>query len=143
MQRTLLDQSPPLKWGPVPDGTKSVAIIVDDPDAKGGTFVHWVVYAIPPDVSEFPKGLPSTELLPSGVKQGINDANQIGYSGPCPPSGSHRYFFKVYALDTKLGLEPGATKKELLAAMDGHVLAEGQLMGTYQRSQMRLGVGGK
>jgi len=128
------DLSPPLKWSNVPEGTKSLALISDDPDAPVGTWVHWVIYNIPPDATELAEGLPKSEVLTNGAKQGMTDFKRIGYGGPCPPPGRpHRYFFKVYALDAELDLKPGATKQQLLRAMDGHILAEGQLMGTYQR----------
>ena len=128
------DISPLLKWSNAPKGTKSLALICDDPDAPIGTWVHWVLYDIPPAVTELPEGVPTTEALPSGAKQGINDFKRLGYGGPCPPRGSaHRYFFTLYALDTELQLEPGATKKDLVRAMEGHILAEGRLMGTYKR----------
>jgi Raf kinase inhibitor-like YbhB/YbcL family protein len=128
-----LDVSPPLSWGSVPDGTRSLTLIADDPDAPGGTFVHWVIYDLPPDTRGLPEDVPTQQTLPSGAAQGVNGAGSIGYMGPCPPSGTHRYFFKVYALDTELGLGGGATKEEVLDAMEGHVVAEGQLMGTYRR----------
>jgi len=128
------DVSPPLKWGDVPDGTKSLALICDDPDAPMGTWVHWVIYCIPPTARELPQGVPPKETLPDGSRQGTNDFKRIGYGGPCPPPGkAHRYFFKIYALDTQIDLKPGATKKQLLSAMQGHVIGEGRLMGTYQR----------
>jgi len=128
------DVSPPLKWSAVPDGTKSLALISDDPDAPVGTWVHWVVYNIPPDTTELAEGVPKSEVLTNGATQGMTDFKRIGYGGPCPPRGGpHRYFFKLYALDTALNLKPGAAKQELLRAMEGHILAEGRLMGTYQR----------
>ena len=123
--------SPPLSWTSVPDGTRSLALIADDPDAPGGTFVHWVIYDLPPDTHRLPEGVPNRRVLSSGAEQGVNGAGGIGYTAPCPPSGTHRYFFKLYALDTKLGLGTGATAERLSDAMEGHVLAEGQLMGTY------------
>ena len=126
-----LDVSPPLSWDSVPDSTQSLALIADDPDAPGGTFVHWVIYELPPDTRRLPEDVPNRQTLPSGAAQGVNGAGSIGYMGPCPPSGSHRYFFKVYALDTELGLGGGATKEDVLSAMEGHVLGEGRLMGTY------------
>jgi Raf kinase inhibitor-like YbhB/YbcL family protein len=123
-----------LKWTGVPQGAESIALISDDPDAPGGAWVHWVLYALPPDAAELSGGVPPEEVLPNGGRQGITDFKQIGYGGPCPsPSSPYRYLFKVYAMDTQVGLAPGATKKELLAAMDGHILAQGQLTGTYQR----------
>jgi Raf kinase inhibitor-like YbhB/YbcL family protein len=128
------DVSPPLKWSNVPNGTKSIALISDDPDAPVGTWVHWVIYNIPPDVTELAEGVPKSEVLTNGARQGMTDFKRIGYGGPCPPPGRpHRYFFKIHALDTKLDLKPGATKQQLLRTMEGHILAEGQLMGTYKR----------
>jgi Raf kinase inhibitor-like YbhB/YbcL family protein len=127
------DVSPSLSWGSVPDGTRSLVLIADDPDAPGRTFVHWVIYNLPPDTRGLPEDVPNQQTLPSGAAQGVNGAGNIGYMGPCPPGGTHRYFFKLYALDTELGLGGGATKEEVLDAMEGHVLSEGQLMGTYRR----------
>jgi len=128
------DVSPPLKWENLPEGTESLALICDDPDAPVGTWVHWVIYGIPPDTKELPEAVPPKKVLKSGAKQGLNDFRRIGYGGPAPPPGRpHRYFFKLYALDTELDLKPGATKKDLLRAMEGHILAQGQLMGTYKR----------
>lgn len=128
--------SPPLKWSNVPTGAKSLALICDDPDAPAGVWVHWVLYDLQPTVTELPEGVPTTETIPDGAKQGVNDFKHIGYGGPCPPRGDpHRYFFKLYALDAELQFKAKATKKELVRAMEGHVLAEGQgqLMGTYKR----------
>lgn len=125
--------SPPLNWEAVPDGTQSIALIVDDPDAPNGTFVHWVLYDLPPDVQGLPENLPHDKEFPIGGIQGINSTDQLGYMGPCPPSGTHRYFFKLYALDEKLNLPAGETKSRLLDAMEGHVLGQGQTMGRYQR----------
>jgi Raf kinase inhibitor-like YbhB/YbcL family protein len=128
------DVSPPLTWSNVPTGTKSLALITDDPDAPGRTWVHWVVYSIPPDATELPQGVPTTETLSNGAKQGTTDFGRVGYGGPCPPRGNpHRYFFKLYALDAELQLKNRATKQDVLNAIKGHILAEGQLMGTYQR----------
>ena len=127
------DISPELEWSEIPQNTKSLALISDDPDAPSGDWVHWVVCDLPPNLSGLPAGMPIIGKLPIGGIQGRTDFGLIGYGGPCPPSGIHRYFFKVYALNVLLNLEPGATKKELLKAMKGHVLAEGQLMGKYQR----------
>jgi len=126
--------SPPLQWTNAPAGTKSFALIADDPDAPMGTWVHWVIYNLPAAMTSLAENMPRSPELPDGARQGINDFRQIGYGGPCPPPGKpHRYFFKIYALDTLLDLKSRATKKELLKAMGGHVLAEGQLMGTFQR----------
>ena len=128
------DRSPPLSWSDVPSGTGSIALIVDDPDAPGGTWVHWVLYGITPDATGLREGIPSSEVTSTGAFQGKNDFNQLGYRGPCPPRGdAHRYFFKVYALDTDLELEAGLTKNELLRELSDHILARGQLMGKYQR----------
>ena len=128
------DASPPLNWTGVPGAAKSLALICDDPDAPMGTWVHWVIYGLPPMVADLAENVPTTETLANGARQGINDFNRIGYGGPCPPSGRpHRYFFKLYALDAEIPLKARATKKDLLRAMEGHILAEGQLMGKYQR----------
>jgi Raf kinase inhibitor-like YbhB/YbcL family protein len=128
-----LGVSPPLSWDSVPNGTKSLVLIADDPDAPGGTFVHWAIYDLPPETRRLPEDVPNRRTLSSGARQGVNGAGSIGYTGPCPPSGTHRYFFEIYALDTRLGLGGGATKERLSDAMEGHVLAEGRLMGTYRR----------
>lgn len=127
------DVSPPLKWTSVPEGAKSIALISDDPDAPVKTWVHWVIYNIPAGDTELAENVPPDKVLPNGARQGITDFRRIGYGGPCPPSGTHRYFFKIYALDTEPDLEPGATKDDLLRAMQGHILAQGQLMGKYKR----------
>jgi Raf kinase inhibitor-like YbhB/YbcL family protein len=128
------DVSPALQWTGVPAGAKSLALICDDPDAPAGTWVHWVIWNIPPDATGLPEAVPQKVELNDGSKQGQNDFRQTGYGGPMPPPGKpHRYFFKVYALDLQPDLKPGATKARLLDAMKGHILAEGQLMGTYQR----------
>lgn len=129
-----MDISPPLTWTSGPEGTKTFALICDDPDAPMGTWVHWVLFNLPADITEFRENVPPERELESGAKQGMNDFRKIGYGGPCPPGGVHRYFFKLYALDTEINLEAGATKAELLKAMEGHILAEGQLMGRYERS---------
>jgi len=129
------DVSPPLAWSEVPEGTKSFALISDDPDAPVGTWVHWVYYDLPADARSLPEGVDSAEKPAAGGTQGMTDFRRIGYGGPCPPSGTHRYFFKLYALDTVLNLPAGANKKQLLKAMNGHVLAEAQLMGNYSRSR--------
>jgi len=125
--------SPPLEWDNLPEGTKSVALICDDPDAPMGTWVHWVVYDIPATINKLPENTPSDKTLTNSGKQGSNDFHKIGYGGPCPPSGTHRYFFKLYALDTYLGLDPGMTKEQLLRSMKGHVLEEVKLIGRYRR----------
>lgn len=128
------DHSPPLRWSEPPAGTRSLALICDDPDAPRGTWVHWVLFNLPPQSGELEEGLPTVDTLANGAKQGTNDFGKVGYGGPAPPGGKpHRYFFKLYALDTVLDLPAGATKAELVDAMKGHVLAEGQLMGIYRR----------
>jgi hypothetical protein len=127
------DFSPQLEWSRSPAGAKSFALICDDPDAPMGTWVHWVIYDIPPSATMLAEGITREKDLPGGGTQGINDFRKIGYGGPCPPGGTHRYFFKLYALDAMLGLKPGITKDQLLTAMRGHILAEAQLMGTYRR----------
>ena len=130
------DTSPQLGWSGVPQGTRSIALISDDPDAPGGTWVHWVYYAVPPDITELQEGIATAKELPDGSRQGKNDFKRTGYGGPCPPKGDpHRYFFKLYALDVEVDLGPGASKKELLQSMEGHILAQGQLMGTYKRQR--------
>jgi Raf kinase inhibitor-like YbhB/YbcL family protein len=126
--------SPPLKWSGVPAGAKNLALIVDDPDAPVGTWVHWVLYDLAPTVTELPEDLPKSQSVAGGAKQGLNDFKRLGYGGPCPPPGKpHRYFFKLYALDAALDLKPGLTKKDLERAMEKHIVAQAQLMGTYQR----------
>lgn len=125
--------SPPLQWELVPEGTKGIALISDDPDAPVGTWVHWVIFGLPAETRELEEDIPPDEILPNGAKQGTNDFGRIGYGGPCPPSGTHRYFFKIYALNTELDLAAGATKSDLLNAMEGHILGQGQLIGKYKR----------
>ncbi len=123
--------SPPLAWTDVPAAAKSLALIADDPDAPRGTWVHWVVYNLPPATKELPAGVPAQATIMGGGRQGQNDFGQIGYGGPCPPSGTHRYYFKLYALNTQLNLPAGASKQDLLKAMYGHILDEGQLLGRF------------
>lgn len=132
------DLSPPLAWTGVPDGVEAYALIMDDPDAPPGTWVHWIVYDLPAGAAGLPEGLPEEEQLADGVRQGlvwgVERFSRVGYHGPCPPPGApHRYFFKLYALDTALDLAPRATKAQVEQAMAGHVLAQAQLMGTYRR----------
>lgn len=126
--------SPELSWDPIPAGAKSIALIMDDPDAPRGTFVHWVLYDIPANTQKLPKGVPKNETLADGSRQGMTDFGRPGYGGPCPPPGKpHRYYFKIYALDTKLNLPSGATKADVERAMKGRILAQGELMGKYGR----------
>lgn len=127
------DFSPPISWSGVPDGAKSIALIADDPDAPIGTWVHWVIFNMPPDEKGLREGVPAVAMLSNGAAQGVNSSRKLGYEGPYPPSGTHRYYFKVYALDKMLGCRSGITKKELLGAMEGHILAQGELMGRYKR----------
>ena len=127
--------SPPLEWSGVPKTATTVAIIVDDPDAPSGTFVHWVLYNLPAENIGLVENVPASENLKAGGFHGKNDFGKFGYGGPCPPSGTHRYFFKIYALDSELSLKAGATKAELMKAMEGHIVLEGQLMGTYRHQR--------
>ena len=127
------DVTPELNWSGAPEKTQSFALIADDPDAPMGTWVHWVIYDLPPNTTKLSEGVPKQEQAASGT-QGKNDFGKIGYGGPCPPPGKpHRYFFKLYALDGKLNLKPGARKTELEMAMKGHVLAQAELVGRYGR----------
>ena len=128
------DVSPELSWAAPPPGTKSIALIVDDPDAPAGTWNHWLLYNLPPSVHELSENQPRTADLASGALQGKNDFGKIGYNGPCPPPGKpHRYFFRLYALDTKLALRSGADRHALDQAIKGHILAQTELMGTFGR----------
>jgi Raf kinase inhibitor-like YbhB/YbcL family protein len=127
------DISPPLEWDAVPEGAKSIALISDDPDAPMGTWVHWVLFNLPAETRKLEENIPPDKTLPNGARQGTTDFRRVGYGGPCPPGGTHRYFFKIYALDTKLDLAAGAKKAELLSAMEGHILGQGQLIGKYKR----------
>lgn len=127
------DISPPLTWSDPPQGTQSFALIADDPDAPRGTWVHWVVWNIPATARSLEENVPKRESLETGARQGMTDFKKIGYGGPCPPSGTHRYFFKLYALDTTLKLPSSTTKADLEKAMQGHILEQAELMGTYQR----------
>lgn len=130
------DVSPPLEWSRGPRGTRSYALIMDDPDGPYGTWVHWVAWNIrdtklPRDVYKQPE----VDTALDTMCQGRNSWHRLGYNGPCPPSGTHRYFIKIYALDTELDLGPDTTKKQLLEAMEGHILDQGELMGTYHRAR--------
>jgi Raf kinase inhibitor-like YbhB/YbcL family protein len=129
------DSSPPLRWSGAPGTTQSSALICEDPDApRKEPWVHWVLFNLPAATQELPEGTPASATLANGAKQGKNDFGKIGYGGPAPPPGKpHRYYFKLYALDTMLDLKEGATKQELERAMKGHILASGQLMGKYGR----------
>lgn len=133
------DVSPPLSWADPPPGTKSLALIVDDPDAPDPKapqtiWVHWVLYNLPASATALPEGI-APKALPPGTRQGVNDWKRTGYRGPCPPIGRHRYFFKLYALDSELSDLGETTKSKLEQAMRGHVLATAELVGTYQKGQ--------
>jgi Raf kinase inhibitor-like YbhB/YbcL family protein len=126
--------SPVLHWGIVPNGTRSLALIVDDPDAPFGIFVHWVLYNMPSSLSELPEGVPQMASVREIGTQGTNGFQRVGYNGPCPPRGTaHRYFFKLYALDLEAKLPSDFTADRLMKMIRGHILAEAQIMGKYQR----------
>jgi len=126
--------SPPLAWSGVPEGTQSLALLVDDPDSDPPGFVHWVIYNIPAAMDRLPEAVPSTERLDNGALQGSNDFGRTGYGGPCPPRGKpHRYFFRLYALDGQLSAAAGLTKKALLNQMQGHILETAEFYGLYGR----------
>ncbi|NOZ08542.1 MAG: YbhB/YbcL family Raf kinase inhibitor-like protein [FCB group bacterium] len=127
------DYSPPLQWSGIPENTQSLALIADDPDAPMGTWVHWVIYNIPAESNGLSENFSREPELPNGTLQGKSDFGKIGYGGPCPPGGTHRYFFKLYALDILIPPTPGLTKRTLLDAMEGHILDQAVLMGTYRR----------
>ncbi|MCE5186095.1 MAG: YbhB/YbcL family Raf kinase inhibitor-like protein [Planctomycetaceae bacterium] len=129
------DMSPPLSWGPVPQGTQSIALIADDPDAPMGTWVHWLMWNIPPEQTKLTEDIPTQEEFSNGIVQGTTSFKRVGYGGPAPPSGTHRYYFKFYALDIRLDLGSKADKKALENAMQGHILAQGQVMGKYSRQR--------
>jgi len=117
----------------IPENAKSLALIMEDPDAPSGLFVHWVIYNIPASFGGLPEGIPNNSKLEYGIEQGVNDFGKIGYGGPCPPDRPHRYFIKLYALDTILNLPSGLNREELLSAMKGHIISTAQLMGIYER----------
>jgi Raf kinase inhibitor-like YbhB/YbcL family protein len=128
------DVSPELHWTGPPGGTKSFALITDDPDAPAGTWTHWVLFDLPPQTTLLPENVSKVDEVPTGGRQGRNDFRKIGYGGPCPPPGKpHRYFFKLFALDKMLNLKPGGSKQEVEAAMQDHILGKAELMGKYQR----------
>jgi len=128
------DISPALAWNDAPAGTQSFSLIADDPDAPAGTWVHWVLFDLPANARSLPQNVPKTEQLENAARQGRNDFGKIGYGGPCPPRGApHRYFFKLYALDTRLNLKSGANKQDVERVQQGHVLAQGEWMGRYGR----------
>lgn len=128
------DQSPPLSWNGLPARVASLVLIVEDPDAPGGTFTHWVLYDLPPAPGELAAGAPHTSSLQNGARQGRNDFRRVGYGGPCPPRGTtHHYHFIVMALDTRLGLPAGVKRSELESRVKGHVVGRGELVATYRR----------
>ena len=127
------DESPPLVWDGAPAGVQSFVLIMDDPDAPAGIWVHWVIFNIPASATGLPAAIPPQPRLKDGAVQGVNSWRRVGYGGPCPPRGQHRYFFKLYALDALLPLDASATKADVLKAMEGHILARAELMGVYQR----------
>jgi hypothetical protein len=128
------DVSPPLAWTGPPHGVAALALVMEDPDAPAGIWVHWVLYDSPVSLDGLAEGVPAEEELANGSLSGLNSWGRRGYGGPCPPSGSHRYFFRLYALDQPLDLAAGATKEQLVDAMQGHILGQTELMGTYSRS---------
>ncbi len=127
------DVSPPLSWSGIPEGAKSLALICDDPDAPGKTWVHWVAFNIPTAARQLPEGIASGKTIAGGGTQGQNDFRKLGYGGPCPPGGTHRYVFRLYALDAEVALAAGATKADLEKAIEGHVLGQATLTGKYSR----------
>jgi Raf kinase inhibitor-like YbhB/YbcL family protein len=141
------DQSPPLEWSGIPQSARALALICDDPDAPAGTWSHWVVFNLPVQIKGLKEGVPPDDTVPVATmegsdpaakdllpaRQGKNDFGKVGYGGPCPPSGTHRYFFRLYALDTALDLNSTATRTDVFKAIEGHILAEGRLIGQYQR----------
>ncbi len=129
------DLSPPLSWSGAPADAKSFALISDDPDAPAGTWVHWVLWNIPAAATSLAEGIEKAPQLSDGTRQGVSDFRRPGYGGPCPPSGTHRYFFRLFALDAMLELPANATRPQLEAAMRGHILAAAELMGTFSRSR--------
>ena len=129
------DRSPPLRWSEPPASTKSLTLICEDPDAPVGTWIHWVIYDLPPDLRTLSEGIPPDEHPTVGGTHGKNSWRRLGYGGPCPPRGKHRYFFRLSALDTTLDLKPGASVEQVRKAMEGHILAQAELMGTYTRGK--------
>lgn len=131
------DHSPPLEWSGVPETARSLALICDDPDAPMGTWSHWVLFNLSPEIKALPQGLAPEKAVTLGTEakaqQGTNDFGRVGYGGPCPPRGVHHYYFRLYALDTVLNLDSRATRAQMLAGIRKHILAEGRLVGTYSR----------
>jgi Raf kinase inhibitor-like YbhB/YbcL family protein len=130
------DVSPPLRWRGVPDNAETLALIVDDPDAASGIWAHWVIYNIPANLDHLPAAVPRQGQLASGARQGRNDFGQVGYSGPCPPPGpAHRYFFRLYAVDRQLEIRPGASRAQLLDALQDHILDQTEFMAHFGRTR--------
>lgn len=130
------NQSPAISWSGVPDGATSLALLCEDPDAPSGTWTHWVLFNLPASLRALPDGVPAAGRLEGGGLQGKNDFGRIGYGGPCPPRGTtHRYFFRLFALDTMLDLEPGASRQQVRTQMEGHILAQAEWMGRYSRQK--------
>ncbi len=127
------EASPQLHWDNIPENTKSIAIICDDPDAPAGTWIHWIIFNIPPEMNELTEKFPHDSIMDNGIKQGLNSSNFVGYQGPCPPSGEHRYFFKIYALDIILDIGYNIHKEDLLSVIDSHVLGYGEMIGLYEK----------
>lgn len=127
------DVSPPIRWGDVPKGAKTVALVCDDPDAPKKDFVHWVLFNVPETTTELREHVPPQRELPDGSRQGKNDFGKVGYGGPCPPSGTHRYHFTLYAVDTTLDVAPSSTREVLMAALGPHVVETARLTGRYTR----------
>jgi len=129
------DVSPPLEWKDAPKGTKTFALICDDPDAPGGSFAHWVIFNVPANMTQFPEAFPSLKSLPNGTRQGLNDFGSTGYQGPAPPGGTHRYYFKLFALTAVLDLEGDVKKAQLERSLLRRIIGQAELMGKYQRAQ--------
>jgi Raf kinase inhibitor-like YbhB/YbcL family protein len=129
------DVSPPIEWSDVPPDAATLALICDDPDAPKKDFSHWILFNIPPETGALPENVVPRQELPDGSRQGTNDFGKVGYGGPCPPSGRHRYRFTLYAVDTKIGVSPSSSRRDLEAAMKGHVLETTQLTGAYARAK--------
>ena len=130
------DISPALEWIGIPENSKSLALICDDPDAPAGDWVHWVIFNIPATATGLPEHMPPNKVFENGARHGLNDFRKLGYGGPCPPSGTHRYFFKIFALDIEIDLPPGSTKNDLVKAMKGHIVSKGELTGRYKRKNV-------
>ncbi|MGO9386869.1 MAG: YbhB/YbcL family Raf kinase inhibitor-like protein [Methanobacterium sp.] len=128
-----VDVSPPLEWTSIPEDTESIGIICEDPDAPGGTWSHWIIFNLPADTMSLSEHIMSREIMDNGAIQGLNDFGKVGYAGPCPPKGTHHYYYKIYALDVKLDLPPRTSRKTFLETINGHIIDQGQIMGTYTR----------